>query len=137
MLGTQLFGSSQPTRATPLHSLIGPNSPESCQPSTNPLFESLGHLLNTSYLHGSFIKLDGLDRRPLGSSGCPNCGACQLCKCEPEMASHLLFKCRYFVRIWNMVKFWLGRHELEPPLGIPSILSMTGGMRSLGEMVLG
>lgn len=46
---------------------------------------------------------DRLTRR-----GWPNCGLCQLCKAVPETASHLFFKCRYSVRIWNSICGWLG-----------------------------
>jgi hypothetical protein len=37
---------------------------------------------------------DRLQRR-----GWPNCGNCQLCKQEPETVAHMLFKCRYTLRI--------------------------------------
>jgi hypothetical protein len=37
----------------------------------------------------------------LQKRGWPNCGVCQLCKRKPESAAHLLFKCRYYLRIWN------------------------------------
>lgn len=44
----------------------------------------------------------------LQKRGWPNCGACQLCKREPESAAHILFKCRYSLRIWNSIITWLG-----------------------------
>jgi hypothetical protein len=46
---------------------------------------------------------DRLHRR-----GWPNCGLCQLCKREEESVAHLLFKCRYTLRICNMIFNWLG-----------------------------
>lgn len=49
----------------------------------------------------------------LEQRGLPNCGICQLCKRESE-AAHLLFKCRYTIRIWKAVKDWLGIHDLDP-----------------------
>jgi hypothetical protein len=30
------------------------------------------------------------------------------------MASHVLFKCRFTVRIWNIIKDWLGLVEFDP-----------------------
>jgi hypothetical protein len=51
--------------------------------------------------------VDRLQRR-----GWPNCGLCQLCKREPETAPHLLFKCRYSLRIWNALKNWIDLPEL-------------------------
>ena len=46
---------------------------------------------------------DRLTRR-----GWPNCGLCQLCKREPETAAHIMFQCRYSIRIWGALKNWLG-----------------------------
>ena len=46
---------------------------------------------------------DRLQRR-----GWPNCGLCQLCKREPETAAHIIFRCRYTVRIWMEIKTWMG-----------------------------
>ena len=46
---------------------------------------------------------DRLHRR-----GWPNCGLCQLCKREDESAAHLFFRCRFTIRVWNMVIAWLG-----------------------------
>ena len=51
---------------------------------------------------------DRLQRR-----GWPNCGLCQLCKREAESATHLLFKCRYTIRVWNMVIAWLGLSMID------------------------
>jgi hypothetical protein len=44
----------------------------------------------------------------LQKRGWPNCGNCQLCKRVPETAPHILFKCRYSLRIWNSIIHWLG-----------------------------
>jgi hypothetical protein len=46
---------------------------------------------------------DRLERR-----GWPNCGLCQLCKREPETAAHIIFRCRYTLRIWTEIKTWMG-----------------------------
>jgi hypothetical protein len=43
----------------------------------------------------------------LQKRGWTNYGVCQLYKREPESAAHLLFKCRYSVRIWNSLLSWL------------------------------
>jgi hypothetical protein len=44
----------------------------------------------------------------LQKRGWPNYGNCQLCKRVPETAAHILFKCRYSLRIWNSIIHWLG-----------------------------
>jgi hypothetical protein len=48
--------------------------------------------------------------------GWPNCGPCQLCKREPELAAHLIFKCRYSMRVWNGLKDWLGLADFDTSL---------------------
>ena len=52
---------------------------------------------------------DRLQRR-----GWPNCNLCPLCKQTQESAAHLLFQCRYTVRVWGMIKTWLGLHDVHP-----------------------
>ena len=52
---------------------------------------------------------DRLERR-----GWPNCGLCKLCNQEQETAAHLLFKCRFTLRIWSSLKSWIGLHDLDP-----------------------
>lgn len=52
---------------------------------------------------------DRLEKR-----GWLNCGICQLCKREPEIAAHILFSCKFSIRIWLMVRDWLGLAELNP-----------------------
>ncbi|PNT61102.1 hypothetical protein BRADI_5g10411v3 [Brachypodium distachyon] len=44
----------------------------------------------------------------------PNCGLCSLCEREPESATHMLFRCRFSTRIWNMIKDWMELTEIEP-----------------------
>ena len=51
---------------------------------------------------------DRLTRR-----GWPNCGLCHLCKREPETAMHLMFKCRYSLRIWHGIQGWLGLLDFD------------------------
>jgi hypothetical protein len=48
--------------------------------------------------------------------GWPNCGPCQLCKRDPESTAHLIFKCRYSMRVWNGLKDWLGLADLDTSL---------------------
>ena len=52
---------------------------------------------------------DRLQRR-----GWPNCNLCPLCKQVQESAAHLLFQCRYTIRVWHMNKDWLGLHDVHP-----------------------
>jgi hypothetical protein len=49
-------------------------------------------------------------------SGWPNCGPCQLCKREPETAAHIIFKCRYSLRVWNRLKDSLGLTDFDTHL---------------------
>uniref|UniRef100_A0A8R7NYX6 Reverse transcriptase zinc-binding domain-containing protein n=1 Tax=Triticum urartu TaxID=4572 RepID=A0A8R7NYX6_TRIUA len=39
--------------------------------------------------------------------GWDNCGLCPLCKREQESVAHLFYKCRYTLRLWEMLKVWL------------------------------
>ena len=45
--------------------------------------------------------------------GWPNCGLCPLCKQCQESAAHLLFQCRFTIRIWNHILTWLGMHHIS------------------------
>lgn len=72
---------------------------------------------------------DRLEKR-----GWENCGLCTLCKRANETSSHLFFKCRFAMRVWRMVKDWLGLGTLEingwaecetPRLGGPTCRSPT------------
>ena len=42
---------------------------------------------------------DRLERR-----GWQNCGLCKLCNEVQESAAHLLYKCRFTISIWNMIR---------------------------------
>ena len=52
---------------------------------------------------------DRLERR-----GWPNGKTCPLCRREDETARHLFFTCRFTIRIWGMVKAWLGLEDFVP-----------------------
>uniref|UniRef100_A0ACD5VX66 Uncharacterized protein n=1 Tax=Avena sativa TaxID=4498 RepID=A0ACD5VX66_AVESA len=52
---------------------------------------------------------DRLEKR-----GFPNCGLCPLCKQTTESITHLLVNCRFTIRLWGLVKDWLGLHALHP-----------------------
>ena len=39
----------------------------------------------------------------LAKRGWPNCGPCPLCKGVQKCGPHLLFKCRYSLRLWRLV----------------------------------
>jgi hypothetical protein len=43
----------------------------------------------------------------LQKRGYPSCTNCQLCKRVPKTAVHILFKCRYSLRILNPIIHWL------------------------------
>ena len=53
---------------------------------------------------------DRLERR-----GWPNGRLCPLCCCEDETARHLLFTCRFSIRLWGMIKNWLNIGDFNPP----------------------
>jgi hypothetical protein len=46
----------------------------------------------------------------LAKRGWPNGRVCPLCRCHDEYANHLLFKCRFSIRIWKMIQEWLHIH---------------------------
>ena len=52
---------------------------------------------------------DRLQRR-----GWPNCGQCPLCNQVQESAAHLLYKCRFSVRVWKEILGWCGCHDINP-----------------------
>jgi hypothetical protein len=55
--------------------------------------------------------MDKLTRR-----GWPNCGLRQLCKRKPETEVHIMFKCRYSIRVWKSMKEWLGLVRMDTSL---------------------
>ena len=60
-------------------------------------------------IHNRVWTADRLQRR-----GWPNCNLCPLCKQVQETAAHLLFQCRFTVRVWTEIKTWLGLHDIDP-----------------------
>ena len=50
----------------------------------------------------------------LESRGWTNCGLCKLSNQDQETAAHLLFYCRFTLKIWSSLKSWLGLHDLDP-----------------------
>jgi hypothetical protein len=52
---------------------------------------------------------DRLEKR-----GWQNCGRCKLCNQVQESASHMLYKCRFTICVWTIVKNWLGLHDVDP-----------------------
>ena len=53
----------------------------------------------------------------LALRGWPHQPTCQLCRCQPETARHLLFECRYSRRIWCDAAAWLQCPDLLHDLG--------------------
>jgi hypothetical protein len=50
----------------------------------------------------------------LQNRGWPNCGLCPLCKQVTESSNHLFVHCRFTVRIWELLKQWLGLIGVNP-----------------------
>jgi hypothetical protein len=46
--------------------------------------------------------------------GWDNCGLCPLCKQTEETNNHLFVHCRFTIRIWELLKEWLGLHGIHP-----------------------
>jgi hypothetical protein len=42
-----------------------------------------------------------------------NCGLCKLCNQHQKSATHILFKCRYSIRVWSNLQNWLGIDDLN------------------------
>ncbi|XP_071685055.1 uncharacterized protein [Lolium perenne] len=53
----------------------------------------------------------------LAIRGWPHQPNCQLCRCQPETARHILFECRYSKRIWQQTASWLHCPSLLNDLG--------------------
>lgn len=49
----------------------------------------------------------------LKKRGWPNCGNCPLCRRVMESVDHLFVNCSYIIRLWWLVKDWLGLHLLD------------------------
>lgn len=49
----------------------------------------------------------------LARRGWPNCQLCPLCKREQESGLHLFVKCRFTLRLWNLVNEWAHLEELD------------------------
>jgi hypothetical protein len=50
----------------------------------------------------------------LEKRGWDNCGWCMLCNQVHESSVHLLFKCRFTLRVWSKVKEWFGIQDINP-----------------------
>ena len=53
----------------------------------------------------------------LAIRGWPHQPTCQLCRCTPETARHILFECRYSKRVWAATSVWLKCPNLMQDLG--------------------
>jgi hypothetical protein len=49
----------------------------------------------------------------LNKHGWPNCGRWKLCHQGDETGVHLFFKCRFTIRVWNMIIHWLGITSMD------------------------
>jgi hypothetical protein len=67
--------------------------------------------------------------------GWPNCGPCQLCKIELVSAAHIIFKCRYSIRVWKGIKDWLGLVDLDTDLWANFTPFVSGNVQSPVHMV--
>jgi hypothetical protein len=50
----------------------------------------------------------------LRKHGWDNCGLCPLCKQIKENNNHLFVHCRFTIRVWELLKEWLGIQGLQP-----------------------
>jgi hypothetical protein len=50
----------------------------------------------------------------LHKRGWYNCGLCPLCRQTKETNNHLFVYCRFTVRVWELLKDWLGLHGIHP-----------------------
>jgi hypothetical protein len=48
--------------------------------------------------------------------GWDNCGLFPLCKQTKENKNHLFVYCRFSIRVWEILKNWLGIQGLNPRL---------------------
>lgn len=101
-------GSSPTMDTTPLSLLIWRNSLDSLAQAFRLRFGRLGLPPNANFFawlvnQNRIWITDRLQRREW-----PNCGRCPLCNQVQESAAHLLFKCRFSIRVWNEVFSWLG-----------------------------
>jgi hypothetical protein len=46
--------------------------------------------------------------------GWENCGLCPLCKQTEETNNHLFVHCRFTIRVWELLKDWIGMHAIHP-----------------------
>jgi hypothetical protein len=53
----------------------------------------------------------------LAISGWPHQPSCQLCRCQPERARHILFECRFSKLVWQQAVSWLSYPSLLNDLG--------------------
>ena len=53
----------------------------------------------------------------LAIRGWPHQPVCQLCRCHPETARHILFECRYSRRVWADMAIWLKCPNLLQDIG--------------------
>jgi hypothetical protein len=50
----------------------------------------------------------------LKNRGWPNCGLCPFCKQTTELTDGLFVHCRFTMRIWDIIKDWLGLQWIYP-----------------------
>jgi hypothetical protein len=50
----------------------------------------------------------------LQKRGWPNCGLCPFCKHVMESTNHLFIHCRFSIRIYELLKEWIGIHGIYP-----------------------
>jgi hypothetical protein len=46
--------------------------------------------------------------------GWQNFGLCKLCNQTQDSSTHLLFKCRFTIRVWSTLKVWLVLYDVDP-----------------------
>jgi hypothetical protein len=56
----------------------------------------------------SSVMVDMLEKR-----GWENCGLCKLCNEVQESSAHIFFHCRFTIRVWSILKYYLGLHGID------------------------
>ena len=70
----------------------------------------------------------------LAKRGWPNCGPCPLCRGVQECGTHLFFRCRFTLRLWNLViqKFLIHDMDTSAWSSFDSVKTWWASMSAVG-----